>query len=136
MYQRQEIELSPSILSVCQQYVKSVPIVLNSKGVFQSDSTITSEVYGPVLKELFPWPWPYCNLTAIGTSKQIHGHTDPFTLTIRYHIPLLTNNECWNFHGGTWEQLQEGAVYTMDPTKFHGSVNWGTSTRIHLVIDK
>lgn len=53
----------------------------------------------------------------------------------RYHLVLQTNNDCWNFHDGVWQQLELGGVYVMDPLQKHGSLNWGTTQRIHLVVD-
>lgn len=54
---------------------------------------------------------------------------------VRYHLVLQTNAKCWNFHDGSWQQLQTGYLYTMDPHKEHASVNWGSTTRWHLILD-
>ena len=53
----------------------------------------------------------------------------------RYHLILSTNDWCWNFHAGTWQQLEVGYMYTMDPTREHASINWGPNTRWHLILD-
>jgi len=45
------------------------------------------------------------------------------------------NDGCWSFHDGVWQQLDVGLAYEMDPTIVHGAVNWGASTRLHLMID-
>lgn len=53
----------------------------------------------------------------------------------RRHVVLATNPQCWNFHGGTWQQLERGGVYRMDPYVEHASINLGQTMRLHLVVD-
>ena len=77
-------------------------------------------------------------IIGIRPGGQIAGHRDgsPATVTFtRYHIPLQTNGHCWSFSDGVWQQLDVGVIYTMDPTEFHGAVNWGDTMRLHLLID-
>lgn len=68
-------------------------------------------------------------------SSQIPAHRDPPISGKRYHFPLIVNDGCWSFHGGTWQQLTVGVAYEMDPTLVHGAVNWGTTIRLHLIVD-
>ena len=68
-------------------------------------------------------------------SAQIVAHVDPPIPGRRYHIPLVVNDGCWVFSDGTWQQLEVGRVYQMDPTVVHGAVNWGTERRLHLMVD-
>lgn len=68
-------------------------------------------------------------------SQQLVAHCDPPINANRYHLPLRTNPGCWSFSGGVWQQLEVGKVYRMDPTEEHGAVNWGSETRLHLMID-
>ncbi len=72
---------------------------------------------------------------ALWPSRQIVGHTDPPIPGRRYHIPIDTNANCWVFHGGEWMRLEVGHWYEMDPTVIHGAVNWGSTVRVHLMID-
>lgn len=75
-------------------------------------------------------------LVGLYPSQQIVAHADvAIRPAIRLHLPLQTNEDCWVFHGGGWQQLHVGYVYKMDPTWFHGAVNWGTTLRLHLMID-
>ena len=37
--------------------------------------------------------------------------------------------------GNVWTSVEEGAIYTMDPTVRHASVNWGHHPRTLLVVD-
>ena len=53
----------------------------------------------------------------------------------RYHLVLTTNPGCWQYHSGQWQQLEHGYLYTMDPQLEHASVNWGSTTRLHLILD-
>lgn len=74
-------------------------------------------------------------LVGLLPSQQLVAHTDPPISGIRHHLPLQSNPGCWVFHDGVWQQLEVGRMYTMDPTKPHGAVNWGTELRLHLMID-
>lgn len=68
-------------------------------------------------------------------SQQIVLHADAPIPGVRHHVPLQINEGCWCFSGGVWRQLELGRVYTMDPSQPHGAVNWGTTLRLHLMID-
>jgi hypothetical protein len=68
-------------------------------------------------------------------SSQLVRHQDPPIAGVRYHVPLVLNDGCWVFHGGTWQQLEVDQGYVMDPTVEHGAVNWGTNPRMHLMVD-
>lgn len=76
-------------------------------------------------------------ITCVGLrpSQQIVGHRDAPITAVRYHLPIATNDHCWVHHNGTWQQLQLGSAYTMDPTLWHGAVNWGETLRVHVMID-
>lgn len=77
----------------------------------------------------------FAQFVILSVSQQISRHCDPPIRGRRFHIPLVTNAGCWSFHGGSWQQLEAGACYEMDPTVEHGAVNWGAETRLHLMID-
>ena len=91
----------------------------------------------PTLRE----HWPelgqihYLTVVALYPSSQIVAHADAPIQGIRHHIPLQQNDGCWSFSEGVWQQLQIGRIYTMDPTKVHGAVNWGSTVRLHLIVD-
>jgi hypothetical protein len=74
-------------------------------------------------------------LVALYPSSQIVAHCDPPIPGLRYHLPLQVNDGCWVFSDGTWQQLEVGVVYQMDPSLRHGAVNWGHEVRIHLMLD-
>jgi hypothetical protein len=90
----------------------------------------------PAARELI-WdgPWHAIQFVALYPSRQIVAHCDPPIVGRRFHIPLAVNDGCWSFHDGVWQQLKVGLAYEMDPTIVHGAVNWGVTTRLHLMID-
>lgn len=100
-----------------------------------TDPVATKAVFEPVVGSRFPGPWAHAMLVALYPSSQIVGHRDPPIRGIRHHVPLATNPGCWVLHGAIWHQLLEGACYVMDPAEWHGAVNWGTTLRLHLVVD-
>jgi hypothetical protein len=53
----------------------------------------------------------------------------------RTHVVLATNDRCWQFHAGTWQRLEAGHIYAMDPTAEHASINFGETMRVHLIVD-
>jgi len=79
--------------------------------------------------------WLQAALVLLYPSSQLVGHADPPIEGGRYHLPLAQNEDCWVFHDGTWQQLQVGRWYKMDPALPHGAVNWGTTRRMHLLVD-
>ena len=79
--------------------------------------------------------WRAIQFVALHPSRQIVAHCDPPIVGRRFHIPLAVNDGCWSFHDGVWQQLGVGLAYEMDPTIVHGAVNWGATTRLHLMID-
>lgn len=81
------------------------------------------------------WSGARLAFVALGASRQISAHCDPAIAGRRFHIPLAVNAGCWSFHGGLWQRLTVGRCYEMDPTVEHGAVNWGATTRLHLIAD-
>lgn len=89
----------------------------------------------PHLRAILPGRYRWFRIVGLRASQQIVAHTDQPVVGIRYHLPIQLNKGCWVFHGGLWQQLSRGSVYTMDPTVEHGAVNWGETLRVHLLID-
>lgn len=91
------------------------------------------------LDGIVPGPWWQARIIAIKPGGIIHLHSDPLPdgrqKAVRYHVVLKTNPYCWNYHNGDIQRLELGGVYTMDESVEHASVNWGTTARVHLVID-
>lgn len=105
-------------------------------GSFMPESDRVKARFYPFLKDSFKGVWAYATLVVLEPSAQIVAHTDHWTGALtRYHIPLQQNDGCWVYSDRDWEQLTVGNVYTMNPGLPHGAVNWGTTRRIHLLID-
>ena len=96
----------------------------------------TIELVQPLLAPMFPGNWTRSSVVSLYPSQQIVAHCDPPIQGVRHHIPLDLNDGCWVYHDSTWQKLEVGRVYQMDPTKPHGAVNWGATTRLHLIIDQ
>lgn len=90
---------------------------------------------GPGGSRIVPLGRSGVRVVALYPSSQLVAHRDPPIVGTRYHIPLVLNPGCWVLHGGTWQQLELGRVYAMDPTQEHGAVNWGAERRLHLIWD-
>lgn len=88
------------------------------------------------LRAAFPNPWVSVTVIALEPSAQIVAHCDQRQSPRRYHIPLQQNPGCWSFHAGTWQQLETGRIYRMDPAEEHGAVNWGATRRLQLILDE
>lgn len=136
MYQRLDVTLAPDLLRQCQRLIDSIDITPGVDGSCSSDPTVTRGLFEPVLKEVVPWRWASVMLMALSPGCVIPGHTDGYTLAQRYHLPLVSNDRCWVFHDKTWEQLEVGGLYTMDPRVLHGAVNWGATMRVHVIVDR
>ena len=95
----------------------------------------TKKAVSPLLCPFFPGRWTNCRIVSLRPSGQIVAHRDQPIAGTRYHIPLQSNEGCWVFHSGVWRQLKVGQVYEMDPSEPHGAVNWGSSMRLHLMLD-
>lgn len=91
----------------------------------------------PELADVLPGDWYRSMLVMIRPGGNIRMHKDvpeADGLT-RYHLVLATNDDCWNYHDGDWQQLELGGIYTVDHTRQHASINFGESMRVHLVVD-
>lgn len=95
------------------------------------------EVFFPHVGSLFPGEWPYAMVTVVHPNGGIPPHRDaPLPAGVRrYHLVLETNEYAWSLHDGEWCQFEAGSVYELDPAKLHASINWGSTPRIHLVVD-
>ncbi len=96
------------------------------------------DAYKPDLGEIIPGDWAYSMLVGIkpnGGMIRFHHDLKQREELVRYHLVLSTNDKCWNFHDGDWQQLELGGIYTIDETKEHASINGGETLRLHLVVD-
>lgn len=93
------------------------------------------EGFSADLQDALPGVWASSMLVVIRPEGHIRKHTDILDKGERYHLVLQTNEDCWNYHDGDWQQLEAGGIYTVDQSKQHFSINMGHELRIHLVVD-
>lgn len=96
------------------------------------------DAFRPDLIEALPGEWAYSMLVILKPgmgSIRFHRDLKQREGLVRHHLVLQTNEHCWNFHDGIWQQLELGVIYTLDETKEHASINGGESPRVHLVVD-
>jgi hypothetical protein len=95
------------------------------------------DAYRAELADVLPGEWFRSMLVLIRPGGNIPMHKDVpegAGLT-RCHLVLQTNDRCWNYHDGDWQQLELGGIYTVDLTREHASINFGEHMRVHLVAD-
>ena len=101
-------------------------------------SSAIHDTYHPILRGVFPnGEWIHCFLSAIWHNGHIEPHADA-PLPVggqRFHLAVQMNPDCWMLHDGTWQQLHENTIYTMDPTLPHASINWGHEPRVLFIVD-
>lgn len=122
-----------------QRAVLGLDIKPGPGGSSMTDDPPTRALFatGVLATNYIPEPWTWITVVALYPSSQIVVHRDlPEVDTVRYHIPLQTNDDCWCFHDGVWQQLPVGQIYSMNPREQHGAVNWGAEVRLHLMVDR
>lgn len=121
------------VLDLCRQHAYDHA----RAGSAMSPHLETQLILQSLLVTVFLEPWTWVTIVALGPSQQIVAHRDqPLPKGVfRYHIPLQSNPFCWSLSDGEWQKLQTGKIYRMAPDVLHGAVNWGSETRLHLMID-
>lgn len=111
----------------------------NGKGYTCTDPRAAEAVYKPLLADIFPGTWTRCFLAIIWPNGNIMPHWGKGEViadgSVRYHLVLKTNPDCWNMHENEWQQLKEGIIYEFNPRLVHAAINWGKEWRIHFVVD-
>ena len=74
----------------------------------------------------------------IAPKGKVHKHVDNEKPYVTYHIPIMTNSECWCFstedNTTITKHLKLGQQYIAHRTCPHWSCNDGESDRIHLLV--
>jgi hypothetical protein len=135
VYVEQPNRLTHDRLAILRALTLHLDCAPGPGGSRSTDPVSTKNIFGPALADLRPAWWTQAMVLALYPSSQIVRHCDPPITGIRFHLPLVVNADCWVCHADVWQQLEAGAVYTMDPTQPHGAVNWGATPRFHLVLD-
>jgi hypothetical protein len=136
MYQSLPLHLSPEQLDRFRQLATCVDLSPGPGGSRMSPPYETDTVFRPELQAILPGSYLYVTVVALYPGAQIQAHVDAPVHGVRHHIPLVLNDDCWVFSAGDWQQLDEGQIYVMNPTVPHGSLNWGATRRLHLLVDR
>ena len=75
---------------------------------------------------------------ALAPDGVIKPHVDDGTYahrTERFHLPILTNPGAFLEAAGDIKHLPAGVVWWFDKHVMHSGANFGTTTRVHLVVD-
>lgn len=111
----------------------------DGKGYTCTDPRATASAYKPLLCDIFPGVWTRCFLAIIWPNGNIMPHWGAGEViadgSVRYHLVLKTNADCWSMHENQWQQLKEGNIYEFDPRLVHAAINWGKEWRVHFVVD-
>ena len=107
----------------------------NGYGTVHGDKVL--EAFSPLQKVIRgEWLVPFLVVVQPGGILPYHrDFPEPITGQVRYHLVLQSNPDCWSWHDHQWQQLKSGWLYTMEPSKYHSSVNFGSEDRIHFVVD-
>jgi hypothetical protein len=135
MYQEHPFRASPDQLQELVRLSATLDIRPGPGGSTASDRAHTRRLYEPFLHEFLPGDWINVMIISLWPSSQLVGHIDAPIKGLRHHIPFQINDQCWVLHGTEWRKLDLGQCYIMDPTEWHGAVNWGSTIRHHLIID-
>lgn len=113
--------------------IENWPIVWNPPGWGSVTDVKLQEDFGALLGG----EWKDALLIGMKPGAMIPLHSDPpdHPESTRVHIVLATNDRCWSYHDGAWQQLAVGGHYCMDPASEHAAVNFGSTIRYHLVVD-
>lgn len=69
---------------------------------------------------------------------KVHRHKDNKKDYVTYHIPIMSNTECWCFstenNKTVTKHLKVGKMYIAERTLEHWSCNDGDTDRIHLLV--
>ena len=120
-----------------QPLVAIIPYPSDASGMGYRTVHGQEALYASYLRDTFPGTWARGFFSIIWKDGSIVPHLDSDMRAdaTRFHLVIQTNPDCWMLHDGQWQQLEAGGIYTLDPLIPHASVNWGHSTRVHLVVD-
>ncbi len=127
----------PFYLSLLRGMVPRDGIDRLAKTRLQYHTTLPEETLaalGPYFSE--HGQWRHGLVLTLFPQQALKLHTDSLTAgVVRRHVVLETNPDAWVYHDGDWQHLEAGQSYTVDTTKLHGAVNFGSTPRTHLFYD-
>jgi hypothetical protein len=84
--------------------------------------------------------FPNCSIAfflKIPPGGKVHRHIDTTRIEKTFHIPIETNDDCWNYtyHPDSKIHMDIGHVYEINRQIEHESFNNGKTDRIHLILE-
>jgi hypothetical protein len=114
----------------------------------ETDLMVHFKYYLTELRKAFPGKMHRIRILCLAPGGKISRHSDKPIQTdldegkiiMRYHLPLVTNDnvkmKIWNLHGDLIEiKMEVGYIYQFDSRKPHAVENEGETNRHHLVFD-
>lgn len=139
MYHRVGTYQGETSLADLEKLAKSIDVswAATGYGINYERTATVRDKFQPLVGDALPGVWAYSMIVLMKPDSSISFHKDEklFDAVTRYHLVIATNHRCWSAHDSTWQQLELGGIYKLDPLEEHASLNWGDSTRIHLVVD-
>jgi len=80
----------------------------------------------------------HAEIVSMSANSRIRVHKDrgdALYLARRFHVPIKTNNKTFFIVEGEKFFLEEGKVYELNNSRYHGVRNESDEARIHLLID-
>jgi L-proline cis-4-hydroxylase len=80
----------------------------------------------------------FARLMRLGLNSVIVPHRDYLELERRFtriHVPLRTDEHCFNSEDDTVYRMRLGEVWYLDATRLHSAASFSPVRRIHLVLD-
>lgn len=92
-----------------------------------------------LLEHVIPAPPLRALLARLPAGKVIKPHIDRgsyFAHTMRFHVPIETNDDVWMFCGGLAYQMVPGEIWALNNGAQHAVCNFDESlSRTHLIVD-
>ncbi|MCA6126141.1 aspartyl/asparaginyl beta-hydroxylase domain-containing protein [Bradyrhizobium sp. WSM 1704] len=80
----------------------------------------------------------YVRIMRMGPNSCLIPHQDYLELNdeyVRIHVPIETNDRCWNTEDDKIYQMRMGEIWFLDATRIHSAGCFGETDRLHLMLD-
>lgn len=116
----------------------SLPAVCKVVNSFTGLAKLEIDAIYALLKEYTGGTLIHSEIISMSPGTRIRTHRDrgdALYLARRFHIPLKTNKETFFIVEEEKFYLEEGSIYELNNSKYHGVRNNSNETRIHLIVD-
>lgn len=134
-----DAQRGPTHKNVEAAYLKATPETFRK----DIDGSLADYIHSvPTLKsfmEAVPGKIGRMLLARLDSHSCIRLHRDSnnsyFDSTLRFHIPLVTNDRVWFFNTGKLYRMGKGELWCLNNSGMHGVVNDSDEKRIHIIFD-